>query len=148
MRFSALYSYTFLMILISTSCGVSRPLTAVIRNSRTVVKDANPEGIKITSEYYYLSLRRLVLFGNYTNTKIIVVNNGQLIEQTHTRKISGYTSDKPYFYSTKKIIYDDKGKEQFVNKLKYKKWETINVRNKNIYYENGKKIRVEDCLKN
>jgi len=145
MRF--LKTILFLIVINSlTSCGLSRPITAVFRNNRVVVKDNIPGRIKISSEYNYISLRRFVLLGMYKSSKVIDVDNGRLLEVTHYRKTAGFSPDKPYYVTTKKILFDNHGKREIVTKVKYK-WESENVKNKIIYYKKGKKISVENCLK-
>jgi hypothetical protein len=136
----------FFLIIPFTSCKFTRPLTSEVRNSKVVVKDYSPGKVRITKEYNYITIRQIAVLGLYTNTRIIDIDNGQTIELTRTRRIAGFSNDKPSYIAVKKIYYDSKAKRQLVTK-KIFKWGTDVILDKTKYFEKGKRIRKENCLK-
>jgi len=142
-----LKSIVFLLLFLTlSSCKFTRPLTSFIRNSKVVVKDYYPGKVRITKEYNYLTFKQFAILGLYTNVRVVDITNGQTIELTRTRKIAGFTTDKPSYVSVKKITYDSRAKKQLVLKKIYK-WGTDIVLDKSKYYEKGKLLRKENCLK-
>ena len=147
MRFWIVPFYSIVITVFMSSCGLSRPMTAVFRNSRIILKDYTPDRIRITSEYNYFSIRRFAILGSYTNINLINADNGYVIEATHIRRVAGYSSDKPYYYTLKKVMYDKRRRKQLVTKEKYT-CNGIKIMDKIIHYENGKKKNTEDCMIN
>ena len=142
--------FSFLIIIslsfLASSCRFTRPLTSVILNKKTIMKDYTPDRIKVYTEFNYFNTRRIPFFGVYTNVRIIEIKNGNVVERTNTRIIKGFIPEIPYYKSIKHTIFDSEGKKVFVSKYAVK-WGVNTLVDRNIYFKNGKRVRKENCLK-
>ena len=131
--------------LLFASCRYSRPITARIRDSKSLIKDSFPNKVKITRQYHYLSFRRFAITGFYKQEKIYDMSQSKTYDIVHTRKVLGYTPEIPYYFAIRKksIV---QGKKTLDSRL-VKHFAVDTIVCKKIIYENGKRVKVENALK-